>query len=152
VELTPATASGYARLAFDRMLAVADRLGDERVNVRPIGPDTNSVAALVVHCCGVSEFWLGHVGLGRESHREREAEFSSTATVAELHTLVEATQHQVDVDLVAIEAGAESAYADGRQFLDVDPRSDASLVLHVLEELFQHLGHAELAADALLAA
>lgn len=27
--------------------------------------------------------------------------------------------------------------------------SDASVVLHVVEELFQHLGHAELAAEAL---
>jgi hypothetical protein len=133
------------------MLAVADRLGDERVNVRPIGPDTNAVAALVVHCCGVCEFWLGHVGLGRESHRERAAEFSSTATVAELHALVSSTQRQVDADLLALDAGAESAYAEGRQFLKVDPDSDASLALHVIEELFQHLGHAELAADALVA-
>ena len=30
--------------------------------------------------------------------------------------------------------------------------SDASVVIHVLEEAFQHLGHMELAADALLAA
>jgi len=152
VELTPATASGYVRLAFDRMLAVADRLGDDRVNVRPIGADTNSVAALVVHCCGVSEFWLGHVGLGRESHRERATEFSSTATVAELHALVDVAVRQLDADLLALDAGAaESAYAEGRQFLKVDPASDASLALHVIEELFQHLGHAELAADALLA-
>ena len=34
-------------------------------------------------------------------------------------------------------------------FLTV-PETDASLVVHVLEELFQHLGHCELAADALL--
>jgi hypothetical protein len=66
VDLTPATASGYVRRAFDLMLAVADRLGDDRVNDRPLGP------------------------------------------------------------------------------------SDASLVLHVTEELYQHLGHCELAADALL--
>jgi uncharacterized damage-inducible protein DinB len=151
VELTPATASGYVRLAFDQMLAVADRLGDDAVNVRPIGPDTNAVAALVVHCCGVAEFWLGHVGLGRASHRDRPAEFSTTATVAELHARVEAAQRQIDADLVAIDAGAESAYADKRRSLGIDPTSDASLVLHVIEELFQHLGHCEIAADALLA-
>jgi len=28
VELTPATASGYVRLAFDQMLAVAERVGN----------------------------------------------------------------------------------------------------------------------------
>jgi hypothetical protein len=32
----------------------------------------------------------------------------------------------------------------------VAPGDDASLVVHVIEELFQHLGHCELAADALL--
>jgi hypothetical protein len=33
----------------------------------------------------------------------------------------------------------------------VDQGTDASLVLHVIEEVFQHLGHCEIAADALLA-
>ena len=150
VELTPATASGYVRLAFDQMLAVADRLGDQRVNVRPIGPDTNSVAALVIHGCGVSEFWLGHVGLGRESRRDRDSEFSSTATLAELHSRVGSSLRQVDADLAALDAGAESPYAEWRKFLKVDSESDASLALHVIEELFQHLGHCEIAADALL--
>ena len=152
MELTPATASGYVGLAFDQMLAVADRLGDDRANARPLGSQTNSVAALVAHCCGVCEFWLGHVGLGRESTRDRDAEFSHTATVQELHAMVAETRQRLDADLVALEAGggATSAHAAGRQFLDVDPASDASLVLHVVEELFQHLGHCELAADALL--
>lgn len=149
VELTPATASGYVRRAFDEMLGVADRLGEARANERPLGPDTNSVAALVVHCCGVCEFWLGHVGLGRESRREREAEFARTATLPELRALVAATVPQVEADLIAIGAEADSPYAEGRTFLQVDP-SDGSLVLHVIEELFQHLGHCELAADALL--
>jgi hypothetical protein len=151
VELAPSTASGYLRLAFERMLTVADRLGDERVNDRPIGPDTNAVAGLVAHCCGVAEFWLGHVGLGRESHRDRDAEFVSTATVAELHDLVTAVLGQVEADLVALDAGATSPYTEGRQFLPVDQGTDASLVLHVIEEVFQHLGHCEIAADALLA-
>ena len=105
MELTPATAGGYVALAFDRMLAVADRLGDDQVNLRPLGAHTNSVAALVTHCCGVCEFWLGHVGLGRETTRDREAEFTSSATVAELHAMAEATRRRVASDLGALEAG-----------------------------------------------
>ena len=149
VELTPETATGYVRRAFEELLAVAERLGDERVNERPLGPTTNAVAALIVHCCGVAEFWLGHVGLGRDSHREREAEFSRTASLAELRAMADATCRQVEADLQALEAGARSPHSGGRTFLEVDD-TDASLVLHVIEELFQHLGHAELAADALL--
>jgi hypothetical protein len=149
VELTPAVATGYIRLALDQMVAVAARLGDDRANLRPLGAGTNAVAALVVHCCGVCEFWLGHVGVGRPSDRDRDSEFSTTASVAELRALVDATTRQVARDLEDLEAGVESAHADGRLFLSVDTASDASLVLHVIEELFQHLGHCELAADAL---
>ncbi len=151
VELSPGTSSWYVRRAFEQMLGVVDRLGDDRVNEQPIGPITNAVAPLVIHCCGVAEFWLGHVGVGRESTRQREQEFSRRATVAELHEMVDAAQRQIDADLEAIEAGAESEYAAGRQFLSDDDRSDAALVLHVIEELFQHLGHCEIAADALTA-
>lgn len=151
MELTPATCRAYAGFAFAQMMAVAERLGDDLVNERPPGPDTNAVAAIVIHCCGVAEFWWGHVGVGRESQREREQEFSRTATVDELHALVDATQRQLDVDLDALEAGATSDYAAGRQFLAGGDESDGSLVLHVIEELFQHLGHCELTADALSA-
>ena len=66
-----------------------------------------------------------------------------------VHQDVAATTMQVEADLAAIEAGAELAYAEGRMLLAV-PEGDASLVVHVIEELFQHLGHCELAADALL--
>jgi hypothetical protein len=151
VELSPTTATGYARLAYDQMLAVADRLGDERVNVRPIAPHVNSVASLIIHCCGVAEFWLGHVGVGRPSHRDRDAEFTATATVAELHERVGSSLAQIESDVAAIAAGIDSPNADGRQLLQVAPGDEASLVLHVIEELFQHLGHCEIAADALLA-
>lgn len=48
-----------------------------------------------------------------------------------------------------IDAGATSEFAADRQFLLDGDDSDASLVIHVIEELFQHLGHAELGADAL---
>jgi len=137
-------------MAFDRMLVVAERLGDDKVNLQPLGPSTNSVAGLVVHCCGVCEMWLGHIGVGRPSTRERDAEFTTTATVAELREMADATCRQVDADLQAIDAGADSVHESGRVFLPVDAESDASLVLHVIEELFQHLGHSELAADALL--
>lgn len=150
MNLEPATADRYVRLAFGQMLDVARRLGDDQVNVRPHGPTTNTVAGLITHCCGVSEFWLGHVGLGRPSDRERDDEFSRVATVAELEAAVEATTRQIEADLPVIERGAQSGFAEGRQFLVDDDRSDASLVLHVIEELFQHLGHIDLTADALL--
>ena len=151
MEFEQGAAERYIRHAFTQMLAVADRLGDARVNERPLGPQTNAVAALVIHCCGVTEFWLGHVGLGRASDRERESEFSATATVAELHTLVEATLTQLGEDLDRIMGGtAPDTNRAGRVFLLDGDESNGALVLHVVEELYQHLGHMELTADALL--
>jgi uncharacterized damage-inducible protein DinB len=151
MDLTPATAQRYVRLAFGQLVAVAEELGDERVNDQPLGEHTNAVAALIVHCCGLSEFWLGHVGLGRESQRDREAEFSTTATVDELRAMVAATLAQVEQDLVALETAGPSPNSAFREQLTEGDASDGSLVLHVIEELFQHLGHAELAADAVRA-
>ena len=148
MELGAATAAAYLDHAFRQMLAVAERLGDERVNQRPLGESTNAVAALVIHCCEVSEFWLGHVALGRASTRDRESEFSRTATVAELHEYVEAARRQAAQDLARLDAG-EGSDEGGRQFLLGGDTSDASVVLHVVEEFYQHLGHMELAVDAL---
>jgi DinB superfamily len=150
MELERGTAELYMRNSFEQMLAVADRLGDDRVNDRPLGPDTNAVASLIIHCCAVTEFWIGHVALGRPTHRDREAEFASTGTVAELRTVVDSTLAQVSEDLAAIDDGRTQSDRTGRQFLEGGDESDGAIVLHVLEELYQHLGHMELAADALM--
>jgi uncharacterized damage-inducible protein DinB len=149
MELERGTAELYMRHAFEQMLDVADRLGDTRVNDRPIGSDTNAVAALIIHSRAVAEFWIGHVALGRPSDRDRQSEFSTTATVAELHALVDETLAQLSEDLAAIDAGKAQPDRTGRQFLDGGDDSDGAIVLHVLRELYQHLGHMELAADAL---
>ena len=53
MNLEPATAELYTRHAFTQMLEVADRLGEPKVNERPLGPRTNAVAALIIHCCEV---------------------------------------------------------------------------------------------------
>jgi Protein of unknown function (DUF664) len=172
MELDRATAELYIRHAFTQMLSVADRLGDGLVNERPLGaaeaaalptagagararesdqwPQTNAVAALIVHCSGVTEFWIGHVALGRPTRRNRESEFSTTATLAELRTIVDSTLSRVHEDLDAIDAGKTHPDKTGRQFLLSGDESDGAIMLHVLEELYQHLGHMEIAADALM--
>lgn len=151
MELAPGTAHRYIRHALTQMLFVATRLGDDKVNQRPVGPNTNAVGSLIIHSCAVAEFWLGHVGLGRASERARDDEFAKTATLEELASMVGQTLGQVDADLKRIDGGAGSEFAAGRQFLLEGDESDSALIVHVIEELFQHLGHAELAADVLLA-
>lgn len=148
MELRPATAEAYLRHAFDQMLEVADRLGEPLINQRPLGPQTNAVAALIIHSCEVAVFWLGHVALGYPSDRDRESEFSRTATLTELHALVGDAVYRAAEHVGRLEAG-DGRDEGGRGFLLGGDASDAAVVLHVLEELYQHLGHMELAADAL---
>ena len=148
MELSAATSERYLRHAFRQMLQVADRLGDDLVNQRPHGPSTNSVAGLIVHCCGMAPWWMGHVALGDPTERARESEFEAMATVAELHALVDAAVEEL-ATLVGRLAAGEGCDEGGRQFLLDGDDSDASVVVHVLEELYQHLGHMELTADAL---
>lgn len=130
------------------MLKVADQLGEPLINQQPLGPSTNSVAALIIHCCEVTEFWLGHVALGHPSDRDRDSEFHRAASISELHALVDGALERAVRHLARLEAGAGKDEG-GRQFLLDGDLSDAAVVLHVLEELYQHLGHMELTADAL---
>jgi phage gp36-like protein len=145
------TARVFVDQAFDGLLRVVDRLGDDLVNVKPVDPDTTSVAALVVHCCGVAEYWLSHVALGDPSERDRDAEFAAVASVAALHERVASARVVVAGCLDRLEGG-DGTDPTYRPPVWGGDTSDAAIALHVVEELFQHLGHAELSADVLLGA
>ena len=97
------------------MAEVVGRMGDGLVNERPPGPATNSAAVLVVHSCGVAEFWLGHVGLGpARVDRDRDSEFRATATVAELHAMLDATGEQIAGDVRGARRGGGERHLPGR--------------------------------------
>ncbi len=148
VELAPDTVDLYVRHAFRGIEAVLDRLDDETVNVRPEGWGTNSVAGLVVHCCELTPSWFAMPGLGRESVRDRDAEFGAVATVAELRERIAAAVEQTTGLIREFDAGPTATDHEMRAFMPGTDRSDGALVLHVLEELYQHLGHMEVTADA----
>mgnify|MGYP000623794390 CR=1 FL=1 len=112
MELDPSTIDLYVRHAFAGMNRVLDRLDDDTVNRTPDGWGTNSVAGLIVHCCELAPSWFEMPGLGRDSVRDREAEFATTGTLAELRTRIDvavAPDGSV-VDEVPVEAdgGAEA--------------------------------------------
>jgi uncharacterized damage-inducible protein DinB len=150
MELTPRTTERFLAHAFDQMLAVAGRVPEPLLNTRPHGDGTNSIASLVVHCCGVVEYWLGHVALGEPTTRDREGEFSATATLADLRELVATTTARAAGYLDRLDTDSARDITRRPPLYGGDT-SDAAIVLHVLEECYQHLGHAELAADALTA-
>jgi hypothetical protein len=131
------------------MAKVLDRLDDDTVNERPGDWGTNSVAGLIVHCCELAPSWFAMPGLGRDSDRDREAEFATQATVAELRARIDAAVVQTCALAHELVAGPTVPDHPFRAFMPGTDRSDGALVIHVFEELFQHLGHLEVTADAL---
>lgn len=148
MDLSSGSISFYVRHAFGGIGRVLDRLDDETVNERPAGWGTNSVAGLVVHCCELAPSWFERPGLGRDSDRDRAAEFGAHATVAELRQRVEVAAERTCALVEEFVAGPTATGHAFRDFMPGTDRSDGALVLHVLEELFQHLGHMEVTADA----
>lgn len=149
MELTISSIDLYVRHAFAGMNRVLDRLDDETVNVVPEGWGTNSVAGLIVHCCELTPSWFEMPGMGRDSVRDRDAEFAATGTVAELRARIDAAVQRTGSLVEEFAVGPTTPDHPFREFMPGTDRSDGALVLHVLEELFQHLGHMEVTADAL---
>ncbi len=142
-----ATAQWYVDTALVRLLGKAEELGDDLVSVRPDLEGANSVFALVTHCCGVLERWGGEVIAGRSITRDRAAEFVATGTVAQLEERVAAQRRRWVDDLRAYDAGAPPVGPDGWEEGDPTPTTQGFVVLHVIEELYQHLGHVDLTVD-----
>jgi hypothetical protein len=138
----------YADLALDRMVLAVRRIGDDVVNERPDLPGANSPYAIVTHCLGVLEWWGGSAVAGRKVTRDRDAEFQATGRIEELVARVGAARRQLaeDVAGVALDAAPEVVLDADRP----DGRTKGGVLLHVLEELFQHLGQLELTRDVLL--
>jgi uncharacterized protein YceH (UPF0502 family) len=139
--------------SLDQMVAILRQLGDDRVNRRPDLPGANSPYAIVTHCLGVTDWWAGHVAAGRSVARDRDAEFRAAGRVDDLVERLAAVRGQLEVDVGGVDALAAPR---GRWILPEDAalpfgRTQGGALLHVYEELQQHLGQLELTRDLLLA-
>jgi len=106
-------------------------------------PDSNSMAVLVVHLAGAERYWIGDVGLGQPSGRERAAEFlvSGISTEQLLARLEAASAYACsalqDLKLVNL-AGQRVSPRDGRLL------STGWALMYALEHTAIHLGHIQL--------
>jgi len=137
--------------AVDGMIEIIEDLGDELACVRPDLPGANSAYAILTHCLGVITYWGGHAVAGRDVDRDRDAEFRATGTVASLVQASDAAKRQFAADLAAAQPGEPlrrpplATTWHGREL-----ENQGSALLHILEEVAQHHGHAELTRDMLL--
>mgnify|MGYP001818516810 CR=1 FL=1 len=134
------------------MVAIATRLGDELVNTRPPLAGANSPYAIVTHCIGVTEWWVGLMIAGRQVVRDRDGEFVATGTLAELQQAVTAALERFEGDLAKFDSGSPIRHPERlpETSLARTWTQDAALI-HTLEELAQHHGQLELSRDILRA-
>ena len=137
--------------ALDGMAAILDGLGDDQANHRPDLPDANSPYAIVTHCLGVIEFWAGHLVAGRQVHRDRPAEFTASGAVEPLIARIGAAKRQLRRDLAAAEPAAPLRHEPPGDYLVTTPElTQGGALLHVYEELAQHLGQLEITRDVII--
>jgi len=123
-------------------IAAFDGLPAEALDWNP-GADMNSFCVLVVHTTGASRYWIGDVGLGELSHRNRDSEFL-------VHGLSEADLKARFATLEAYVSGAleRLTVADLATIRPVPGRgAEVALgwgLLHALEHTGLHLGHAQI--------
>jgi Protein of unknown function (DUF664) len=136
------------------MTGIVTRLGDDLANRRPALPGMNSPYAILRHCLGVMDFWGGEVVAGREVIRDRAAEFRSRGPVADLAAAARKALDQFHADAATAEfAGPPRGGAGHHKHPgELEFTSQGHALLHVLEEVTQHLGQLELTRDMLHAA
>ncbi|MQA09890.1 MAG: DUF664 domain-containing protein [Pseudonocardiaceae bacterium] len=132
------------------MCRILEELGDTLANRRPDLPDANSPYALLEHCLGVMEYWGGHLIHGRETNRDRPAEFRASGPVGPLVRRAEQALVQLERDVRQSTARDSLRNQPDPAVLGPDAELTPSFVLvHVFEELAQHHGHMEITRDVL---
>lgn len=135
---------------FDALVDLVTDMGDEAANTVPLVTGGNSAVQLLTHCCGMMRKWSSTVNLGVEVFRDRDAEFSAVSPVSELRDLAAETRSAFIADV----AQTDPELPPANVFTNRDAFWTAtchSVLLHIFEELCQHLGHAEITRDIVAA-
>jgi hypothetical protein len=142
----------FAEGALAQMIRIVGELGDDLANRCPPLPGANSPYAILTHCLGVTEYWAGATVAGRSIERDRDAEFTAGGDVTSLCQRAEAARQRLREDLSGLDSWAMPGGVR-RDPADPVPYSETkgAVLLHILEELFQHLGHMEITRDMLQA-
>jgi hypothetical protein len=140
----------YLDQALDTMVEIVVDLGDVAINRRIDTPGSNSPYAVLTHCLGVIEFWGGHAIAGRTIQRDRASEFVATGSVEDILGKVERSREQIREDIKALEPGSPPRGALSQKDLDKPTgRTQGGVLMHIYEEISQHLGQMEVSRDVL---
>ncbi len=142
----------FVDLALSAMAGIVEELGDDLANRRPSFRGGNSAYVILTHCLGVMEYWGGATVAERPVQRDRSAEFAARGDVAGLLRRAEHARRRLREEIVGLVAGAAPVGVRPEPG-DPEPytRTKGAVLVHILEELFQHLGHMEITRDTLVA-
>jgi hypothetical protein len=138
----------FADTALDQMAVILRELGDDLANQRPALDGANSPYAILSHCLGVMEYWGGATVANRPIQRDRDAEFRATGTVADLLARASDARGRLEADVIGLDSMALPPNVIGEAVPYNETKG--SVLLHILEELYQHLGQMELTRDILV--
>jgi len=138
--------------ALHAMGDIVRQLGDELANRSPAVEAANSPFAILTHCLGVMEFWGGVMVAGRTIERDRAAEFRAEGSVDELLVRVDLARHRLADDLRALDSLAPPVPGGDADSDEPYQAVQGAVLLHIMEELFQHLGQMEISRDLLVSA
>ena len=142
----------YVDVALDAMVRIVRDLGDDLANRKPDLPGANSPFAVLTHCLGVMEFWGGAMVAERAIERDREAEFRARGRVDDLVDHVAEARHKLEADLAELDPVATPPALLGPEDAGLPfATTKGGVLLHIYEELSQHLGQMELTRDMLVA-
>jgi hypothetical protein len=154
MQIAPEDFLYFINRALDGMLRIVEELGDARVNWRPDFPGANSPYAILYHCVGCTNYWLGALLAGRQVSRDRNAEFQAQGTVADMRQAVRALQQQVREDIMHVQGDRPLAYPDALlpRHVQWGARhwSQGKALVHAYEELSQHHGQMEISRDIIM--
>lgn len=137
---------------LDAMTDIVIGLGDDGANARPDLPGANSPYAILTHCLGVMAYWARQVNRGTDVGRDRAAEFEATGRVQDLVAHVAVVRGRFHRDARAADPEAPPVSPPQDHDDDFWIGTQGGVLLHVYEELAQHLGQMELTRDILRAA
>ncbi len=138
--------------ALDRMLRIIEELGDDLANQTPDLSEANSPYAILTHCIGVADYWIGNLIGNRGILRDRPAEFTAAGSATEIRVRVEAVKHRLHEDILKVDGPAAPRHG---QPISHQPAggpahwTQGAALIHTYEELAQHLGHMEITRDLL---
>lgn len=137
----------FSDRTLDGFRGALERLNDTTVNALPNLPSPNSPYQLVVHSLSAADWWTDHIILGNPSDRDRPAEFEAAGTVAQLHVTLDDAQAKLHQLGPALAAATNVAFPPATQTPLAGEWTVGACMIHVYEELAQHLGHLEITVD-----